>query len=67
MVLIGVDCESSFDQVKEKHSGLNCVLMPRKNDSKKGGNAFQKTETKSWGLPLMNGGLKIFFIKIINY
>ena len=30
-------------------------------DSKKGGNVlffFQKTETKSWGLPLMNGGLK---------
>ena len=26
-------------------------------DSKKGGNV-QKTETKSWGLPLMNGGLK---------
>ena len=30
-------------------------------DSKKGGNGFffQKTETKSWSLPLMNGGLKI--------
>ena len=25
MVLIGADCESSFDQVKEKHSGLICV------------------------------------------
>ena len=32
------------------------------NDSKTGGNAFfflQKTESVSWGLPLMNGGLKI--------
>ena len=29
------------------------------NDSKNGTNAFfQKTETESWGLPLMNGGLK---------
>ena len=30
-------------------------------DSKKGGNVlfFQKTESESWGLPLMNGGLKI--------
>ena len=28
--------------------------------SKNGSNAFfQKTETESWGLPLMNGGLKI--------
>ena len=28
-------------------------------DSKKGGNVlFQKTESESWGLPLMNGGLK---------
>ena len=27
-------------------------------DSKNGTNAFPKTESESWGLPLMNGGLK---------
>ena len=32
-------------------------------DSKTGGNGFfQKTESESWGLPLMNGGLKIVFL-----
>ena len=31
MVLIGADCESSFDQVKEKHSGLICVCQEKKN------------------------------------
>ena len=32
-------------------------------DSKTGGNAFQKTESESWGLPLMNGGLKSCVIR----
>ena len=31
MVLIGADCESSFDQVKEKHPGLICVCQEKKN------------------------------------
>ena len=35
-------------------------------DSKTGGNGFfQKTESESWGLPLMNGGLKYKYIVYI--
>ena len=38
-------------------------------DSKKGGNVLlPKTESESWGLPLMNGGLKnqLVFSRIID-
>ena len=33
-------------------------------DSKTGGNGFPKTESESWGLPLMNGGLKTHIFMI---